>query len=51
VKNNLIYKGLGFDIDSNNDYAFPILKGSKSTYNSNDQIATTSTQINLVAGY
>ena len=51
LNNNVIYKGVGFDVDPNNDFAFPILKGSVSTYNSNSSILTTATNITLVGGY
>ena len=51
LSKNVIYRGVGFEVDPQNEFAFPILKGSHSTYNSKGEIELTSTNINLVAGY
>ena len=47
----VIFNGVGFDIDENNEYAFPILKASALTHNSDERIKATGEDINLVGGY
>lgn len=47
----VVFNGVGFDIDENNEYVFPILKASALTHNSDEWIKATGEEINLVGGY
>ena len=51
ISKPVVFNGVGFDIDENNDYVFSILKASALTHNSDKRVKSTGVDINLVAGY
>ena len=51
INDPVVYHGVGARLDSENDYVFPILSASESTYNSDDKAKLFGSDITLAAGY